>query len=416
MDESFPDLPRYKVQAKVFVNRPWDHYLARSEIGRQVVVRVLQPDYFTPANVERFRRLLACWSLLTHPHTVSPTDGGVVGRICYLVTPFIEGESVSAILAREGLLDVPVAVDYLRQAAMGLAYIHSMNLVCCGLTPRSLHVDRSGFVRLDDMFCTPFTSADEEEGAGDGRVYGIPAYMSPEAAQGLPLDKRSDLYSLGCIFYTMLTGQRVYQGPPRKVVVSQAVGEVPALRSARSTLPESLELIVRRLLVKSPDRRYQSAEEVVEALNAPLQLEIQPPFQACTRDEPFAFVSYAHKDSEWVYPELRRLHDMGMRIWYDEGIDPGNEWPEDVADALDRCSFFLVFVSPRAVESKNVRNEINFAINHDKPFVAIHIEETLLPKGLELRMGDVQAILRWRMSENTYVRQLEKTLRNRIIL
>jgi hypothetical protein len=311
---------------------------------------------------------------------------------------------------------VATAIGYLRQAALGLDYIHSHGMVCLGLATRCLHVDRTWLVRLDDMFCTPYVTAGEEEDSGGNRVCGVPAFMSPEAAQGLCLDQRSDLYSLGCIFYTMLTAQRVYQGERMKVMMSHVTGEIPTLRAARADLPASLEPIVQRLLAKKPDQRYQSAEEVIEALDAPLHLGAQHPFQAYAGDRPFAFVSYAHKDSEWVYPELRRLHDMGMRIWYDEGIDPGNEWPEDVARALDRCLLFLVFISPRAVESKNVRNEINFAINHDKPFVAIHIEETSLPKGLELRMGDVQAILRWRMPEDRYVRQMEKTLRNSAVL
>jgi hypothetical protein len=77
---------------------------------------------------------------------------------------------------------------------------------------------------------------------------------------------------------------------------------------------------------------------------------------------------------------------------------------------LARCLFFLVFISPRAVESANVRNEINFAINRKKPFLAIHVEETVLPTGLELRMGDIQAVLKWRMPDDRYQRQMAKSL------
>ena len=135
-----------------------------------------------------------------------------------------------------------------------------------------------------------------------------------------------------------------------------------------------------------------------------------PPFEAYRGEEPFLFVSYAHRDGARVYPELDRLHRVGFRIWYDEGIDPGNEWPEEIARALARCAHFLVFISPCAVVSKNVRNEINFAINHGKPFLAIHIESTNLPQGLELRMGDIQAVMKYRMPEDRYHRQVEKTL------
>lgn len=136
----------------------------------------------------------------------------------------------------------------------------------------------------------------------------------------------------------------------------------------------------------------------------------QPPFDAYSGTESYLFVSYAHKDSSAVYPELIRLRALGFRVWYDEGIDPGNEWPDEIAHAIDRCDYFIVFISPRAVESKNVRNEINFAINLDKPFLAVHLEETPLPKGLALRMGDIQAILKWRMPTDRYYRKLEKAL------
>ena len=84
--------------------------------------------------------------------------------------------------------------------------------------------------------------------------------------------------------------------------------------------------------------------------------------------------------------------------------------PDEVAYALNRCSFFLVFISYRGVSSRNVINEINFAIRKNKPFVAIYIEETTLPLGLELQIANIQAIMKFRMSEKMYRRKMEKTL------
>jgi len=137
---------------------------------------------------------------------------------------------------------------------------------------------------------------------------------------------------------------------------------------------------------------------------------LQAPFDAYMGKEPYLFVSYSHKDGEKVFPELARLHSLGYRVWYDEGIDPGSEWPEEVAVALEGASHFLVFISPNAVVSQNVRNEINFALNRQKPFLAIYVQETDLPPGLQLRMGDIQAIMRYRMSDDHYFRKMEKSL------
>lgn len=120
--------------------------------------------------------------------------------------------------------------------------------------------------------------------------------------------------------------------------------------------------------------------------------EVSAPFEAYKGPEPFAFVSYAHSDAARVFPQLSYLNEEGYRLWYDEGIDPGNEWPDEIARALVASSHFVVFVSNRAVQSRNVRNEINFALNKQKPFLAVFLEDTDLPPGLELRMGDIQAI------------------------
>ena len=134
------------------------------------------------------------------------------------------------------------------------------------------------------------------------------------------------------------------------------------------------------------------------------------PFPAYQGDDPYIFASYAHTDSNRVFPEIGRWNSQGYRIWYDEGIVPGNEWPEEVANALDKCSTFVVFISPNSVLSRNVKNEINFALNEGKTFIAVHIEETQLPPGLRLRMGDIQAIMKYRLSEQMYQRQVERAL------
>ena len=126
--------------------------------------------------------------------------------------------------------------------------------------------------------------------------------------------------------------------------------------------------------------------------------------------DPYIFVSYSHADSKLVFPDIARLNSEGYRLWFDEGIDPGNEWPDEVARALDSCSYFLVFISSSSVASRNVKNEINFALNKDKKLLAVHIEETNLPLGLALRMGDIQAILRYRMKADFYWERLRSAL------
>jgi hypothetical protein len=158
-----------------------------------------------------------------------------------------------------------------------------------------------------------------------------------------------------------------------------------------------------------------AAVETVEAADGRTEGRLTPlPFPAYLGEEPFAFVSYAHKDREAVFAEMARLRDLGCRIWYDEGITPGNEWPEEIGRALERCGFFLVFLSDQAVASRNVRNEINLALHLAKGFLAVHLEETKLSSGLLLQIGTLQAILRHRLPEAEYHRKLTQALPRQI--
>ena len=139
-------------------------------------------------------------------------------------------------------------------------------------------------------------------------------------------------------------------------------------------------------------------------------VNVYAPFEAYKGDKPYIFVSYAHRDGGKVFPDIKTLNESGYRIWYDEGIDRGKEWTEDIANALDKCSLFLVFISENSISSRNVKNEINFALDKNIPLLAVYTEEIELPPGLLLRMGSIQAILKWRITEERYFLKLKKVI------
>jgi hypothetical protein len=133
-----------------------------------------------------------------------------------------------------------------------------------------------------------------------------------------------------------------------------------------------------------------------------------PPFDAYKGDAPYIFISYAHKNSDIVYAHITRLRNEGFRVWYDEGIDPGTDWSDEIASALVNAEVFLVFISDAAVASHNVRKEIVFAIDRKKYMVCVHVEETDLPSGLRMQLGNIQALLenRFQDKEKFYERLL----------
>ncbi len=117
--------------------------------------------------------------------------------------------------------------------------------------------------------------------------------------------------------------------------------------------------------------------------------------QAYEGSEPYVFVSYAHKDSGQVFPVLNELQERGYRFWYDDGIAPGSEWPEDIARHLDGAAAVIAFVTPRSMASNNCRREINFSLSRNKPFLSILLEQTKMSLGMEMQLSAQQSILRY---------------------
>ena len=126
------------------------------------------------------------------------------------------------------------------------------------------------------------------------------------------------------------------------------------------------------------------------------------PYPAYRGKEPYVFVSYAHLDADRVFAEIKRFNEAGFNVWYDEGIAPGNEWSEEIANALSNASVFVVMLTPTSAPRENVLNEIDYALNEGKPFLAIYLEPTELTPGLKLRISRKQAILRYNMTEEEY--------------
>jgi len=137
---------------------------------------------------------------------------------------------------------------------------------------------------------------------------------------------------------------------------------------------------------------------------------VKPPFEAYKGIKPYIFASYSHSDMREVFTIIRRLNGGRFRIWYDEGIEPGVEWPEVVGRAIMRSSQFLVFMSPSAAGSRNVRNEINLAHSEGRTILVVFLRETRLSEGMKLQLGTVQHLNRFDMTEKEFLDKLARVL------
>ncbi len=158
-----------------------------------------------------------------------------------------------------------------------------------------------------------------------------------------------------------------------------------------------------------------SGNKTVARNNKQIKNVVQFPLEAYRGDKPYIFICYSHENKTEVYKEIDNMNDLGFRIWYDEGIKPSTEWSEEIAKAIVGASFFIVYFSNSAISSINVTNEINFALNKKKPFLAIFLEETKLTDGLQLRTSQIQSINKWELNKKRYVKKLSSTLPKELI-
>jgi len=139
------------------------------------------------------------------------------------------------------------------------------------------------------------------------------------------------------------------------------------------------------------------------------------PFKAYVGDEPFIFVSYSHTDKLQVYPIIDYLNKIGVNIWYDEGIPISENWKKSIVQNLERCQVFLVFITPYIIDSEMVRKEISFALKKKKKFTAVYLKQTKLPSELEFEIADIQALMKYRLTETEFYDKL-KTMFDLVLL
>jgi hypothetical protein len=239
-------------------------------LGRTVVLKVLPPELRPVLSVARFEREVRVAARLQHPHIVPLLAAGHVGDVLYYTMPLVEGESLRTRLDRQYELPVTEATRLLRDVADALAHAHREGVVHRDIKPDNILLSH-GYAMVTDFGVARAL----DEAATDvtvtrtGVAVGTPAYMAPEqAAADTAVDHRADLYALGVVGYEILAGQAPFRGPTFQALVAAHFTQTPApLRDARPSVPAELAAIVHCLLEKRPSDRYQTADEVVAALD-----------------------------------------------------------------------------------------------------------------------------------------------------
>lgn len=250
-------------------------YLAEHvTLRRKVVVKVLHHELSRDdLAIERFRREATTVGELDNDHIVEIHDFGRTkdGRL-YLAMEYLEGQTLAALLESKGQLPKDEAVDILIQIGEALIEAHAMGYVHRDLRPRNMFLavrrKRANFLKLLDFGLAKLVEKEGEAASTSlGMTFGDPHYMSPEQARGEPVDRRADIYSLGCIAYELLTGKPPFHGGKVFDVLTRHVEETPvSLAVSAPNTPAWLERAIMRCLAKKPAERYITVYRFVEAL------------------------------------------------------------------------------------------------------------------------------------------------------
>jgi len=246
-------------------------YLARDcRHDRLVALKVFHPEVATGMGAQRFLREIQLTAKLSHPNILPLYDSGEAGGFLFYVMPFVEGETLAALIAREQELPLEQAVQIAREVAEALSVAHSYGIVHRDIKPQNIMLSGGHAVVADFGIARAVSEAGAAKLTETGMAVGTPAYMSPEQAlASAHLDARSDVYSLGCVLYEMLVGQPPFTGPtPQSVLARHSMDQVPPPHIVRRSIPPALEEIVFCALEKSPADRYHTATDFAEALRA----------------------------------------------------------------------------------------------------------------------------------------------------
>jgi hypothetical protein len=282
--------------------------------GRDVAIKLYHATSGDDAESRNARRMFMgeakMVGKLQHPNIVPIFDAGEEDGRRYVVTEHVHGARTLSAYCRPGsLLPIDQVVAIMYKCAKALHYAHSRGVVHRDIKPSNILLTQEGDVRIVDFGIALVADSDVSRLEG---VAGSPAYMSPEQVQGLELDARSDLYSLGAVMYEMLSGQRPFRAGALGKLLRQVVqSEAESLRSIRPEIPEELEEVVKRALLKEPGQRYRTGTEFAAELTRVHQ-KLRATQAEIDDEERFAVMRKLRFFHDFSHNEIREVMRAGV--------------------------------------------------------------------------------------------------------
>lgn len=262
---------RYRIKRRIGGGGMANVYLGYDLIlEREVAIKVLRMEFVNdPEFVERFDREAQAATSLSHPNIVSIYDVGEQDDILYIVMEYIDGLTLKEHIVKHGPLSVEKAVNIMEQLTSAIQHAHETGLIHRDIKPQNVLIDRYGTVKVTDFGIAIALSATALTQTNS--VLGSVHYLSPEQARGGKATKKSDIYSLGIVFYELITGELPFSGQsPVSIALKHLQNETPSVRSINEAIPQSVENIILKATTKDPFHRYQSVAEMEQMISVSL--------------------------------------------------------------------------------------------------------------------------------------------------
>jgi beta-lactam-binding protein with PASTA domain len=308
-------------------------------LGRRVALKLMDGRFAEdPEFRERFRREAQAAAGLTHPNIVAIFDRSEWDGVPYIAMELVDGRTLKELVAERGPLPPEIAIGLTEQILRALGYAHRRGIVHRDVKPQNVILDPDGQAKVADFGIARAGNSDMTQ---TGTIVGTVQYLSPEQAEGHPVDRRSDLYSVGVVLYELLTGRVPFDGEAPISIAIKHINERPVPPGQlRPGIPPALEAVVLRALEKDPARRFQSAEEFIAALerarHAPTRQIVMEP----TPGEPWVDEDDEERRSRWwvwaiVLFALAAIAVGAYLTVYGNRVDVPNLKGRDASEAAD---------------------------------------------------------------------------------
>ena len=260
---------RYQIIKKIGDGGMAFVYQAKDKLlNRIVAVKVLRPEFVDDKDfLAKFKREAEAVANITHPNIVNVYDVGQEGKVHYIVMEYVDGQNLKEIIKNEGVLDEYTALDITKQIAQALSAAHKKGVIHRDIKPHNILIsneDRQ--VKVADFGIAKAVSNSTITNIGS--IIGSVHYFSPEQAKGQPVANNADLYSLGIVLYEMLIGRVPFRGDsPISIALQHINEEIEFTQEEKTKIPHSIRTLISKMTEKSPEDRYQSAEEVIEEID-----------------------------------------------------------------------------------------------------------------------------------------------------